>query len=72
METLVTVLATTLLLTGVVLSRLPIGECAQCTHCAAHRLETERETESDTGRVYGIPLCPTCGSHHGREQPHRR
>lgn len=72
METLVTLLATTLLLTGVALWRLPVGECAQCSHCAALKLASARETEAETGRVYGIPLCPACGRHHNREEPHRR
>lgn len=72
MEALVTLLATTLIATGVALWRLPVGECAQCAHCAARKLASERETEAETSRVYGIPLCPGCGRHHTREEPHRR
>lgn len=72
METLVTLLATTLIATGVALWRLQVEECAQCAHCTARKLASERETEAETSRVYGIPLCPACGSHHGQEQPHRR
>jgi hypothetical protein len=72
METLVTILATTLLVTGLALWRLPVGDCPQCPHCAALKLATERETEAETGRVYGIPLCPTCGAQHGQGEPHRR
>lgn len=72
METLVTLLATTLLATGIALWRLPIGECAQCTHCAARKLASERQAEVEASRVFRIPLCPACGRHHSREEPHRR
>ncbi len=72
METMVTLLATTLIATAVALWRLPVGECEQCSHCAARKLASAREAEAETGRVYGIPLCPACGRHHGREEPHRR
>ena len=71
-EALVPLLATTLLVTGVLLSRLPVGECPQCAHCAAAKLARERDVEEHASRVYGIPQCPACGRHHGREEPHRR
>ena len=71
METLVTVLAATLIVTGFAIGRLPVGECAQCTHCAARKLAQERETEVQASRIYGIPFCASCGRHHTREQPHR-
>lgn len=71
MEGLVTVLAATLIASGFALWRLPVGECAQCSHCTARKLAQERETEVQASRVYGIPYCPSCGRHHTREQPHR-
>lgn len=71
-ETLVSLLATTLVVTGLVLSRLPVGQCAHCSHCAAEKLAKERETEASASRFYGVPLCPMCGRHHTREEPHRR
>jgi len=71
-DALVPLLATTLLVTGAILSRLPVGECAHCSHCAAEKLAKERETEMSASRMYGIPLCPACGRHHNREEPHRR
>ncbi len=66
-----TVLATTLIGTGLALWRLPVGECGQCAHCAARKLAQERETEAQAGRVYGIPYCPACDRHHARGEPHR-
>ena len=71
MEPLVTLLATTLIVSGLAFSRLPVGECAQCAHCAARKLAQERETEVQASRVYGIPFCPACSRHHTREEPHR-
>lgn len=71
-ETLVPLLATTLLATGVILARLPVGQCAHCPHCAAEQLAKEREIETRASRFYGIPMCPACGGHHTREEPHRR
>ncbi len=71
MEPLVTLLATTLIGAGLMLWRLPVGECAQCAHCAARKLARERETEVQAGRAYGIPYCQACGRHHTRGEPHR-
>lgn len=71
-ETLVPLLATSLLVTGVLLSRLPVGDCPQCSHCAAEKLARERDVEGHASRMYGIPMCPGCGRHHTREEPHRR
>jgi hypothetical protein len=70
-ETMVTVLAATLLGTGWLLWLLPVGTCAQCAHCRAEKLAHERENEAQLGRVYGIPLCAACGRHHRREDDHR-
>lgn len=71
-ETVILLLAFTLLATGLVLTRLPVGSCPQCTHCLSEQLAKEREEEALAGRFYGIPLCPACGRHHTREEPHRR
>jgi hypothetical protein len=70
-EPLVTLLATTLIGTGIALWRMPVGECAQCVHCAARKLAHQRETEAQTSRAYGIPFCPSCGRHHSPEEQHR-
>jgi hypothetical protein len=71
-EALVSLLATTLLVTGVILARLPVGQCAHCSHCAAEKLAKERDTEVSASRFYGIPLCAACGRHHSPGEPHRR
>lgn len=71
-ETVVLLLALTLLMAGFVLWRLPVATCPQCSHCASERLARERQEEAMAGRFYGIPLCQACGRHHTREEPHRR
>jgi hypothetical protein len=71
-ETVILLLAFTLLAAGFVIWQLPIATCPQCAHCASEKLAKEREEEALAGRFYGIPLCPACGRHHGSEEPHRR
>lgn len=71
-ETMVSLLAATLIGTGWMLWLLPVGRCSQCAHCQAEKVATEREKEAQVSRLYGIPLCPACGRHHGREEGHRR
>ena len=70
-ETMISVLAVTLLGTGWALWMLPIGTCKECAHCRLQRMERERENEAQVGRIYGIPLCPACSRHHRPEEPHR-
>lgn len=70
-ETMIAILAATLLATGWALWLLPVGTCAQCEHCRFEKLARERETEAQVGRIYGIPRCPACGRHHQRGEDHR-
>ena len=70
-ETMVSILATTLLVTGGMLWLLPVGRCPQCAHCQVEKMATERDQEAKVSRLYGIPLCPACGRHHRREEEHR-
>jgi hypothetical protein len=70
-ETMISILAATLLATGWVLWMLPIGTCAQCAHCRVEKLAKEREIEAQVSRVYGISPCPTCGRHHQRGEHDR-
>lgn len=70
-ETVIALLAVTLLATGWALWLLPVGRCAQCAHCRVEQLAKERETEAQAGRIYGIPLCQACGRHHARGEDHR-
>jgi hypothetical protein len=70
-DTIITLLAATLLATGWALWLLPIGTCSACAHCRAEKLARERADEARAGRMYGIPICPACGRHHQREEDHR-
>ena len=70
-DTVISLLAATLLATGWALWLLPVGRCSQCSHCQLERLAKERETEARASRVYGIPLCPSCGRHHAPGERHR-
>lgn len=70
--TLITILGFVLLLTGILLSRLPVATCRECPHCQLEQLARQREAEDRVGRYYGFPHCPACGGYHEREQPHRR
>ncbi len=68
---MVPLLAATLIGTGWMLWLLPFGRCPQCDQCQAEKVATER-AEAQVSRLYGIPLCPACGRHHGREEGHWR
>jgi hypothetical protein len=70
-ETMISVLAATLLATGWALSLLPVGTCAECPHCRAAKLARERADEERAGQFYGIPRCPGCGRHHAPGEKHR-
>ena len=70
-ETMILLLGATLLASAVLLARLPVGTCSQCSHCTAERLAREREAEAQVSRFYGIPVCRTCGRYHAREENHR-
>jgi hypothetical protein len=70
-ESIIAMLAATLLATGWALWLLPVGTCAECPHCRAQKLARERADEAVAGRFYGIPLCPSCGRHHPRGEKHR-
>ena len=72
METVVTLLATTLIGAGLFLWKLPVGECPQCVHCQSEKAAKARDDELRASRFYGIPYCPTCERNHYTEEPHRR
>jgi hypothetical protein len=71
-DAVIAILGTTLLVTGAILARLPVGHCSECPHCAATQLARDRALEASAGRMYGIPQCPACGRYHTRDEPHRR
>jgi hypothetical protein len=70
-ETLISLLAATLLATGWALWLLPVGTCKECPHCQLEQLAKERETEAQVSRVYGIPMCKACGRYHAPGEHHR-
>jgi hypothetical protein len=70
-ETVIALLAATLFATAWAMWLLPIGTCSQCSHCQMEKLARERETEAQVSRVYGIPICRTCGRYHPRGEDHR-
>ena len=72
MEALVTLLATTLIGTGVFLWKLPVSECPRCAHCLGERAAKERDEALRANRFYGVPFCATCERNHYIEEPHRR
>ena len=72
METLVTLLATTLIGTSLFLWKLPVGECTQCAHCQSEKAARARDEELRASRFYGIPYCAVCQRNHTSEEPHRR
>lgn len=71
-EIVISLLGATLLATGWAMWLLPVGTCAHCAHCRQEQLARERDTEAQAARIYGIPVCRSCGRHHEREDAHRR
>ena len=71
-DTMISILAATLLAAGWVLYLLPVGTCKQCVHCRMEKAAKERENEAQVSRIYGIPLCQACGRHHQRGEDHPR
>jgi hypothetical protein len=70
-DTVITLLAATLLATGWAMWVLPVGTCRECPHCRAEKLARQRADQMRAGQLYGVPLCPACGRHHGHEEDHR-
>jgi hypothetical protein len=68
-ESMISILAVTLLGIAGLLARLPVGTCDQCTHCRLEKLAKEREQRLLAERL-GDPLCPGCGRHHQPDEEH--
>jgi hypothetical protein len=60
----------TLLGTGVLISRLPIGTCQECAHCRIEKLARERERAPEVSQVYVAPFCGVCGRRHRVDEDH--
>jgi hypothetical protein len=71
-QSVVSVLAVTLLGTAGLLSMLPIGTCNQCSHCRLEKLERERkhELQRESASIGGT-FCVTCGGRHRPNEDHR-
>jgi hypothetical protein len=70
-ESMISILAITLLGTGALLSRLPVGTCRECPHCRLAKLSEERQHASQVGQPYGTPpFCAVCGRHHRADEDH--
>jgi hypothetical protein len=71
-ETVISILALTLLGVGGLLTLLPVGTCDQCAHCRLEKLARERERQSaPLGRTgAAAPFCSVCGRHHRADEDH--
>jgi hypothetical protein len=69
-ESVISILAMTLLGAGALLSRLPIGTCRECQHCQLEKLARERRHATETAQAYGAPFCAVCGRHHRADEDH--
>jgi len=70
-QSLISILAVTLLGTAGLLSMLPVGTCSQCSHCRLEKLERERKHQLQRESATGVPFCAVCGGHHGPNEEHR-
>lgn len=73
-DSMISILAITLLGVGALLARLPIGTCEECTHCRLEKLARERERATQegqpVGRAISAPFCAVCGRHHRADEDH--
>jgi len=71
-ETVISILGLTLLGVGGLLTLLPVGTCAECSHCRLEKLAREREHAAESGeRALSAPRCSTCGRYHRPDEDHR-
>lgn len=69
-ESVISILAMTLLGAGVLIARLPIGTCGECPHCRLEKLARERARAPDVSQAYSAPFCAVCGRRHGVDEDH--
>jgi len=53
------------------LSFLPVGTCAQCSHCQLEKLSRQKQHELEGGRSYSAAFCAICGRQHRSDEDHR-
>ena len=69
-ESVISILAVTLIGAAGLLVRLPVGTCSECAHCRLERLAKDREQGLLSKRL-GDPLCNGCGRHHRPDEDHQ-
>jgi hypothetical protein len=69
-ESVISILAITLLGTGALISRLPIGTCRECPHCRLEKLARERASAPEISQAYSAPFCAVCGRRHRLDEDH--
>jgi hypothetical protein len=70
-QTVIAILGLTMVGTAGLLSLLPVGTCAQCSHCRLEKLARQRDREFQADRAYGGVACTVCGRHHRPDEDHR-
>jgi len=70
-QSVISILGLTMLGTAGLIALLPVGTCAQCSHCRLEKLARQRERELDAGRTVGAAFCAVCGRHHRTDEDHR-
>ena len=70
-QTVISILGFTMVGIAGLLSFLPVGSCAQCTHCQLEKLAHKRGQEIDGARSLSTSFCAICGRHHRADEDHR-
>jgi hypothetical protein len=68
-QSLISILAMTLIGSAAWLALLPVGTCRECPHCRLERIAKERERAADVGHGFS-PFCPVCGRRHRPDEDH--
>lgn len=71
-NTVISVLGLTLVGVAGLIGMLPIGTCANCTHCRLEKLAKERHQQTESGRFQRVPFCMICGRYHRSDEDHER
>jgi hypothetical protein len=69
-QSVISVLAVSLIGVAGLIWRLPVGTCPECTHCRVARLEKERQAQLQRESV-GAPFCAVCGRRHESNEDHK-
>jgi hypothetical protein len=69
-ESMISILAVTLIGAAGLLARLPVGTCSECPHCRMAKLARERE-QWLLSEPLGAPVCHGCGRRHLPDEDHQ-